>query len=243
MTSSEVLNQLSTHYDFLESIGSICDMGCGTGKDIHWWATAKSLDEDDNYFPLNIECTGVDLKNKVDKDYLKDTSIEIIEDNFEKLAIADSKFDVIWSHDSFQYAINPLATLKEWNRVSRNNAMLYLAIPQTTNILYNRQDFTMPGSNYYHHTLVSLIQMLAVNGWDCRDGFFLKEKHNPWIHAIVYKSTVSPMDPRSTRWADLIETNLLPESACAYILRHNYVKQQDLILPWLNGSMTAYFDY
>jgi hypothetical protein len=88
--------------------------------------------------------------------------------------------------------------------------------------------------------MVSLIHVLAVSGFDCASGFFHKNVTDNWLHAAVYKSSHRPMDPRTTRWYDLAEKNLLPESAAASVSRNGYVRQRDLVLPWLDKSLTTF---
>jgi hypothetical protein len=42
------LQTLETFYefdDFMESIGTLADMGCGSGLDLEWWATRTTRDE------------------------------------------------------------------------------------------------------------------------------------------------------------------------------------------------------
>ena len=117
--------------------------------------------------------------------------------------------------------------------------MLVLIVPQTTNIEYNVQCFDLRDGQYYNHTMVSLIYMLAVNGFDCRDGFFYKPTNEPWLHAVVNKGNRAPRDPRSTRWINLVEDNLLPRTVADSVHRWGYVKQQDLVLPWLDRSLHA----
>ena len=80
--------------------------------------------------------------------------------------------------------------------------------------------------------------MLAVSGWDCKNGFFLKEANDPWISAVVYKSTVRPMDPRKTSWYDLAEKDLLPLTAKDCVNRFGEVRQSELTLIWLNKALT-----
>jgi hypothetical protein len=116
--------------------------------------------------------------------------------------------------------------------------MLAIVVPQTTNIFQRQFAFEQHSGCYYHHTLVSLIHMLAVAGWDCRSGFFLKRPTDNWVHAVVYKSTQPPMDPKQTNWYQLSEKNLLPESADKSIQSHGYLRQQDLVVPWLDKSLT-----
>lgn len=147
---------------------------------------------------------------------------------------------MLWCHDSFQYAIDPLGTLAKWRNIANDNAMLAIIVPQSTNLQHKALDFSQTNGCYYHHTLVSLIHMLAVNGWDCRDGFFLKKPDDPWLHAIVYKSQHKPLDVRTTTWYDLAERDLLPESAVAGINRHGFLRQEDLVLPWLDKNLRSY---
>jgi len=56
--SLETLNMLQEYDEFMESIGTLIDLGCGSGLDTEWWATRVT--REDNPRPLNIQCTGVD---------------------------------------------------------------------------------------------------------------------------------------------------------------------------------------
>jgi len=95
-------------------------------------------------------------------------------------------------------------------------------------------------NEYHHYTLVNLIHMLACNGWDCKTGMFNKGLRDPWIKAIVYKGKVPPQNPRTTSWRDLVELDLLPDSAVNSINRWGYVKQEDLVLEWFAGHNNSY---
>jgi hypothetical protein len=86
--------------------------------------------------------------------------------------------------------------------------------------------------------MVGLIHMLSVSGWNCHSGFFLKRPQDNWLHAVVYKSEVGPQDPRTTTWHDLSALKLLPETAEKSVYAHNVLRQEDLILPWLDQSLT-----
>jgi hypothetical protein len=81
--------------------------------------------------------------------------------------------------------------------------------------------------------------MLATAGWDCRSGFFKQVPTDPWIHVVVYKSDNNPMDPKTTTWYNLSELKLLPESADVSINAHGHLQQQDLVIPWLDHSLTS----
>lgn len=236
--SLQTLNWLQEHDDFMGSIGTLIDMGCGSGLDLEWWATRTT--RDDYKTPLNIQCLGVDVfpYSPVANRY-KNT--KYISQDFELPITADQgKYDVLWSHNSFQYAINPIRTLSTWWDLINENGMAVIIVPQTTNIEFNRQAFVQFDYCYHNWTVVSLIHALAVSGFDCSSGFFLKNPNDPWIHAVVYKSEHPPMDPRTTRWYDLAEKNLLPESAAESVNRRGFLAQPDLLLPWIDKSLMSF---
>lgn len=234
--SLQTLNMLYEYDDFMASINTMVDLGCGDGLDLEWWATRTT--RNDTQYPLNIDCTGVDLlpQLRISK---KHTNITYQSVDFETEIHPKKKklFDILWCHNSFQYAVNPIETLSRWWHIASNGAMLAIMIPQTTNFQARQQLFTQPTGVFYHHTLVSLIHMLATAGWDCRSGFFKKNLTDSWLTAIVYKSPHNPMNPKTTTWYDLVDKKLLPESADVCINRHGELRQQELILPWLDKSL------
>ena len=235
--SLDILNALQEYDEFMESIGTLADLGCGDGLDTEWWATRTTRDEVPT--PLNIKCTGVDQTNQLfaPRKY-KNVSYQCVD--FEKSISTpvNTKFDVLWCHDAFQYCIDPLGTLLKWRDITNENGMLAITVPTTINIHHRQLAFTQPSGCYYHHTMVSLIHMLATTGWNCSTGFFLQQSNDSWIRTIVYKSDQEPLDPKTTNWHQLREMNLLPESAAKSIQDHNYLRQQDLVLPWLDHSLT-----
>lgn len=233
--SLETLNALYEYDDFMSSIGTLVDLGCGPGDDLEWWATRTT--RDDIPEPLNIKCVGVDILSELPI-ARKYPNITYQSKNFEDNIFAPKKlFDVLWCHDAFQYAINPLATLIKWRDITSDGGMLSITIPQTTNLIHGQHQCTQLNGCYYHYTLVNLIHLLAVSGWNCLDGFFLKRINEPWIHAIVYKSNHPPADPRTITWYELADRKLLPESAATSVNKHGYLRQQDLILTWIDKSI------
>lgn len=234
--SLETLNMLQEYDEFMESIATLVDLGCGAGLDTEWWATRVT--RDDNPKPLNIDCVGVDTIDQLFRPR-RNKNVSYKCTDFEKLVdIEPGKlFDVLWCHDAFQYALDPIVTLSRWYEIANPGAMFILIIPETQQIHHKKLMFTQPSGCYYHYSIVNLIHMLAVTGWDCRGGFFKKNPTDPWIHAIVYKSEHQPMNPKTTTWYQLSEMGLLPESADASIQKHGELQQQDLVVPWLDKSL------
>jgi SAM-dependent methyltransferase len=235
--SLDILNALQEYDEFMESIETLIDLGCGAGLDTEWWATRITREE--NPKPLNIQCTGVD---QIDQPVAlrKHKNVSYLNTDFEQpiVTLNNKKFDVLWCHDAFQYCINPIVTLARWRDFANDGGMLAITVPTTINVHHRQLAFKQQSGCYYHHTIVSLIHMLAITGWDCQAGFFLQKPNDPWIRAIVYKSDQHPLDPKTTNWHQLRELNLLPESAAKSVDAHNYLRQQDLVLPWLDRNLT-----
>jgi hypothetical protein len=235
--SLEILNLLYEYDDFMESVGTVVDLGCGFGLDLEWWATRTTRDDDPR--PLNICCFGVDqvTASPVIKQH---SNVTFQCSNFETTQWIPKKtrFDVLWSHDAFQYVTKPLDTLKIWRDAANSDAMLIMTVPETVIINRRMVSYTQPSGCYYHHSVVSLMHMLAVTGWDCASGFFRRRTGTPWIDLAVYKSPDDPVDPVTTTWYDLAEKNLIPKSAQDSVNRYGFVRQEDLVLPWLDKSLT-----
>jgi SAM-dependent methyltransferase len=235
--SLQVLNQLYEYDDFMASIKTVLDLGCGNGDDLDWWATRTT--RDDNPEPLNIRCTGIDLNTELSLTKRRNNVFYQSVDFESDIIPTPLGFDVLWCHDAFQYAQSPVATLSRWWHLASPGGMLCLAVPQTIEIHRRQFNYHLPSGCYYHHTMVSLMYMLATAGWDCRAGFFKQTPTEPWIYAVVYKGSVEPMDPKTTTWHKLSELNLLPDSAARSIHAHDYLRQQDLVVPWIDHSLTS----
>lgn len=240
--SLETLNTLYEYDDFMMSIETMVDLGCGSGQDLEWWATRTTRDDDP--VPLDIECVGIDLAPSLSV-ARKYPNITYQSRDFEGEIFTPKtkKFDILWSHDSFQYAINPMTTLSNWWHIASPGAMLIVVVPQTTNIEYKYQAFCQPSGCYYHHTVISLMHQMAVAGWDTGSGFFNKSPASPWITAIAYRSEHAPMNPKNTSWYQLAEMNMLPKAAIDSINRWGFVKQQDLVLPWIDKNFITFANH
>jgi trans-aconitate methyltransferase len=230
--SLNTLELISVYDDFMDSITTIADMGCGSGLDITWFATL--CDRDDPPRPYNYDCYAVDKDlSKMDKNL--PPNVNLIQSDFSEL-ILPKKMDLILSHDSLQFSINPLHTLKVWNKQMNVNGMLVIAVPQTMSMNHNKFTNTIYDGCYFNYNIGNLMYMLAVNGFDCRDSYFYKSSVDSWIYAAVYKSDIEPMDPSKTRWYDLVEKNLLNDSVVTSINKHGYLKQEDIMVTWLDRN-------
>ena len=238
--SQRILNQLYEYDSFLDSLKTIADMGCGPGEDITWWATLTT--RDDPPMPHNYQCFAVDTDSKNLSKVPALPNIRKIHKSFETENLFPVKIDLMWSYDSFQYVTDPIGTLKKWNAAMNVNGMLVLVVPQHAGVEYNRYQSRTYSGCYFNYTPTSLIYMLAVNGFDCRDAYLLKKFDDPWIHIAVYKSDIPPMDPATTGWGDLLKTNLLHPSIVDSITRHGHVRQEEIVMPWLDKS-NYFIDY
>lgn len=238
LSHAHSLRTLETLYqfdDFMQSISNVADMGCGEGLDMLWWSTRTTRDPQAR--PLNIRCTGFDTRESCAA-AVKERLVTFQRQDFTlPIMVHKKKFDVLWCHDAFQYVYDPLQTLRQWRDVTSPGGMLVLIVPQTTTFHLNREQVEQADGCFWHWTMVNLIHALAVSGWDCSSGFFLREPGDPWLHAIAYRSDHDPVDPR-TSWYDLCDTGLLPDSAVKGIYRQGMLRQQDLVLPWIDKSLT-----
>lgn len=238
--SETILSEIRNYDAFLDSLRNIADMGCGTGEDIHWWATLETRDDPPK--PYNFNCFAIDTNESKLSQVPDLPNIHKYNNNFSAYPIFPVTIDLMWAHDSLQYSHNPLETLKAWNKSMTVNGMLVVSIPQTNGVEYNRYYSRTYEHCFYNYTPTSLIYMLAVNGFDCKDAYLLKRFQDPWIQMAVYKSGIEPMDPATTTWEDLIETDLLHPTVVNSIRKHGHIRQEEIIMPWLDRE-NYYIDW
>jgi len=231
----QVLDLLEGYGTFMESIDTLCDMGCGNGSDLEWWATRALLDDDGNKIPLNIKCTGVDLRDRMTEAKQYKNVVFENRDFEQRLENPAKKYDVIWCNNAFQYAVDPLETLKAWRDLMTEGGMLVMVVPATTYLENNRTVITQGAHTLFHYTTVSLIHILAMTGFET--AFMQQELGDPWIKLVAYKSKHGPFDPKTTSMYDLMGKQLFPHSAEECVHNYGYLRQDQLTLPWLDKSL------
>ena len=238
--ATHILETVRQYDTFLESLRTVADMGCGVGEDAHWWATLENYEDPPQPYNFNVFAVDKDPGKIAQVPSLK--NINKICDTYDKENLFPISIDLMWAHDSLNYSTDPLKTLRMWNSYMTTNGMLLISIPQYNGVEYNRYYSRTYSGCYFNYTPTSLIYMLTVNGFDCRDAYLLKKFGDPWIQMAVYKSDVPVMDPETTNWYDLADKNLLHPSIVSSINTHGYLKQEEIVMPWLDKE-NYFIDY
>lgn len=229
--AQSVLDMLAIYDDFMSQLEVIADMGSGAGHHAKWWATQDPVV---GGRPYRYTVLAVDDQVALDNRN-RQTNIRQIRQDWNDTNIQKNKVDLIWCYNSFQHAIDPFKTLAHWWDIMREDAMLMLAIPQSSWIDdLSRWQVESKSGTYYSWNMVTLIQALATSGFDCREGFLRQRQHDPWLWAAVYKSKHRPMDRRNTTWYDLLEKKLIPVAAEPCIMKLGYLKLEHLTVEWLD---------
>ncbi|CAB4129092.1 Methyltransferase type 11 [uncultured Caudovirales phage] len=233
--SLEILNLLYGYDSFLDNLTIIADMGCGAGFDVEWWATLETRDDPPE--PHNYKVYAVDENiSQIDKQLLADNkNIIPIEKNFEERVIPVN-VDLIWSHDSFQYARDPFKCLASWKQTLNVNGMLIMAIPQTTYLYNGRLVVSNHNNQYYSYNILNLMYMLAMSGFDCRDAYFYRKENTPWLYVGVYASQHEPLPAHAT-WHDLADRNLINDSVINSINKYGYARLEDVVVCWFDKNL------
>jgi SAM-dependent methyltransferase len=234
--SVPVLSLLGEHHDFMESLSSVALMEDATGEDAAWFADYQS-DVNDKSTKLNIKLSVYGKQNRI-RNANKRPKMTFVNCDIAATGTAAESYDLIWAKNCLNTTVNPIETLRHWWSLLKEDGMLCLSVPQTAFIddLSRWQIYGYSGQ-YYSWNLVNLIQMLAVNGFDCRDAHFKQTRHDPHIWAAVYKSSHKPLDPTTTNWYQLQEAGLTPASLDKCIQSFGYVKHEFLKVEWLDHTV------
>lgn len=229
--SLEILNVLYGYDSFLDNLTTIADMGCGTGLDTEWWAQLKTRDDPPE--PRNYTVYAVDNNPQMFDHNIpfENSNVKFIDANFETVELP-TKPDLIWCHDSFQFATDPLACLRHWRGSMNKDGMLILSLPQNSYVKNNRFVINNYNHQYYNYNALNLMYMLAMSGFDCRDAYFYRKKETPWLYAAVYATDV--VLPPKPSWYDLAEHRLINDSLINSLNKYGYARIEDLVVTWLD---------
>ena len=230
--SLEILKVVYDYDSFLDNLTVIADMGCGAGLDTRWWATLETRDDPPEPHNYIVYAVDQDIR-QIEPDIAAIENVTVIEGNFEERVIP-RQVDLIWAHDTFQYAKDPFKCLATWKATLNQNGMLIMAVPQTTYWDHSRAQLIVSNHShqYYNYNLLNLIYMLAISGFDCRDAYFYRKENTPWLYAAVYASEHGPMPGAS--WYDLAARGLINDSIISSVNRYGYARLEDTIVAWLD---------
>jgi hypothetical protein len=218
--------------DYLSNIETVCDMGAGDGLDAVWWATL--VDPDGR--PRKIKTTAVELYPTQTIKTAGDMSWRF--EDFSTVELPPQ--DIIWCHDSLQYAMNPVGTLFHWHKLLRTDGLLIVEIPYILGINDHRDrlkiDVKIDSGVYHIYTLSNLIVQLASAGFDCRTAHFQLDRDRGWIRAAVYRTEDEPKMYRDLY--ELKDTKRLPFSLDARLSGMNNFNEIDLVVEWIDRSVT-----
>ncbi|MDB4378545.1 class I SAM-dependent methyltransferase [bacterium] len=237
--SLDILWTLAQFHDFMESIDSVIDVGCGDGHDALWWATATDMDED-NPRPLNINVTALDKENSIDSNYELPKNLTFKQGDLYTTEF-ENRFDVVWSHNILHSTNDPLKFLHKMNEFCTDGGMLGLSFPATSNMFYGDPDYRVYREAPHGITMIHLIYMLVLSGFNCREGYFTKQPGTNIISAIVYKDTDEVFGHGEKPLSEYSE--LLPVSCQQQLNKYNYLTNKGLLLDWINGATLDYSSF
>jgi hypothetical protein len=227
------LNYLAMLDDYLSGMSNIAVMGAGMGYDAVWWANLTSP-EGRRY---NFNVTAVEiappfgLKTAI-------SGMRWIFEDFSTVQLPPQ--DLIWSHNSLHYAMNPIGTLFHWHKLLRIDGLLIIEIPYSLSInnhfKHDTINVNMVSGMYHVYTMSVLIVQLASAGFDCRQANFQFDKENGWLRAAVYKTNDKPRLYNSLY--ELKETNRLPYCLDTVLDGTDKFTENDLILEWIDRSQS-----
>lgn len=226
----EILNQFD---DFKRSIKTMADLGCGSGRDLQYWANMQDYDEDG--LPtrdLDIKCIGFDLdceRIKPRRDNIKYKNFDLNSTDL----MWSVPFDVVWCHNLMQHLYSPVEFLGRVNRSMSMSGMFYLCVPSTVSVLYHTFQNYTPSMHYNTFTVTQIIYLLALNGFDVKDCYISKHKYDDFIEVIAYKQS-DPL-PYTTTWYEMVDRELLSDNMKEIVLKNGILSDQGIVARWIDG--------
>lgn len=228
------LHDIGEHHSFMGNLRKVAVMNDPLGADSAWFSDYRSHPEQAK---SQLTVTNFCTKDETRVVHKRDNITTSIND-MSNTSFKNDSFDFIWAANALQKSTNPMETITHWWNILKQDGMLVIGVPQTNYIddLGRWQVINKPGE-YFNWNLINLIQVLAVCGFDCRDGHFKQKRHQDMIWAAVYKGTQQPLDPLDSSWYKLQELNLTPKTMDSSINRKGYPGWNDLKFNWLDGRV------
>jgi len=233
--SHSYLGLLRQYPTLLESIDNLLDVGCGQGYDSHWWANVDDGDEDSPR-SLDINVTAIDKENTFKEEY-EHNNIDFIQTDVLEYK-PKTTFDVVWSHNVLHESSDPLTFLHKINECTNIGGMLCLTFPTTVNTFYGQPDYRVYSHAPHSITIVDLIHMLVLSGFNCNEGYFIKQPNTNIINAMVYKDSEELFGYGEKTLYEY--SDFLPESCRKQLDKFGYLTNKDLLLYWLDGTLVDY---
>ena len=238
--SSNYLELVFQFGDTIESIDNVIDVGCADGHDSLYWAEAGIIDDDDEtLIPLNINVTAIDKENTF-SDENKHENIKFIKTDWLEFSTKDT-YDVIWAHNVLHQAKDPLEFLHKMNTLCNTGGMMCLSFPTTLNNFYGEPDIRIYDKAQHQINIINLIHMLVLSGFNCNDGYFLKQSNSNIINALVYKETDKLYNYNDISLYEL--NDFFPDSVQKQLDRFGYITNKNLLLTWLTGDIIDYSNF
>jgi SAM-dependent methyltransferase len=237
--ASNYLEMVFQFEEMLESIDSVLDVGCADGYSSSYWAEAGILDDEENLVPLNINVTAIDKQNTFDESN-QHKNINFIQTDWMSFEPKET-YDVIWAHNVLHLAQDPLQFLHKMNNLCNEGGMLCLSFPTLVNTFYAEPDYRIYTEAQHQITIISLIHMLVLSGFNCNDGYFLKEPNSNIINALVYKDTDKLYNYNEISLYEL--NDMFPQSVQNQLTKFGYITNKNLLLTWLTGKNVDYSNF
>lgn len=233
--SQAFLELLQQYPTMMETIDNVIDVGCGEGFASCWWANVDDGDEE-KPTPLEIDVTAIDKENSFKEKY-EHENIKFVQSNVFDYE-PEHTFDVVWAHSVLQQTTNPLKFLHKMNNFCNMGGMMCLTMPTTVNTFYGEPDYRVYSDAPNSITLVDLIHMLVLSGFNCNEGYFVKQPNTNIINALVYKDSDKLYEYGEQTLYEY--TDLLPESCKTQLNRFGYLTNKSLQLYWIDGTLIDY---
>lgn len=158
----------------------ILDIGCGGGMTIN-----RIADQVDMVYGIDHSHTAVMKSIELNKDYIIDGKVNILDGNVEKLPFRNNAFDKIITVESFYFWPNPIENLKEVRRVLNDNGkFILIADMYNDGKLSNDEKQNIKKYNLLNPTLEQFKRMFRDSGFSI--DINLKE-NTKWICIVGEK--------------------------------------------------------